>query len=218
VDYPSKISAVIFTQGCNFTCPYCQNPDLVRSKGQPLDRTYILGFLSKRRPLLDGVVISGGEPTIHGDLPDFLKEIKTLGYPIKLDTNGSRPQALRTLLEGRLIDYAALDLKADPLSYPSALAEAELSSNIMESISVLKNSLIAHEFRTTCAAPFVDARSISAIAKSAAGQASLYLQPYRGEVTLNPEFMAKHPRQPNPEDLLRFKELAEAHLPCFIRD
>lgn len=116
IDYPEKISAVIFTHGCNFKCPYCHNPELVNGKwemenGKCHDKA-VVEFLKKRVGKLDGVVITGGEPTLHQDLPDFAKQIKEMGFCVKLDTNGTNPQMLQDLIENKLIDYVAMDIKA----------------------------------------------------------------------------------------------------------
>jgi pyruvate formate lyase activating enzyme len=217
-DYPSKISAVVFTQGCNFHCPYCHNPRLVGPGVETLDQAEVLAFLKKRRGVLDGVVVSGGEPTIHNDLPGFVARVKDLGYPVKLDTNGSNPGVLALMLDRGLLDYVALDLKADPGGYPEVMADPRLSANVPLSLKILQDGLVPAEFRTTCAAPFIDERSIKCIAEAAAGDKTLYLQQYRPESVLNPGFMGLHPDQPEEGDLEKFRRIAESHLPCRIRN
>ena len=118
IDYPEKISCVLFVSGCNFDCPYCFNPDLVRNNPKNiLDLTRIYDFLENRKGLLDGVVISGGEPTLHNELFLLCKNIHQMGYPIKLDTNGSRPQVIKKLIDAGMIDYIAMDIKTDPFNY-----------------------------------------------------------------------------------------------------
>jgi pyruvate formate lyase activating enzyme len=214
--------------GCNFSCPYCHNPDLVRNLVEPLAWTEIQAFLVKRRDILDGVVISGGEPTIHLDLPKYLSEIKSLGYHIKLDTNGSNPEVIETLFSADLIDYVALDLKTDPHSYPDYLLGAKASAktpgqatflpeNILRSISLLQKRPKAAEFRTTCVSPFINSEIIVSLAKLARGQVPWYLQGYRSTYVLNPVFMAQYPDQPSHTELLSFQKLAKAYLPCHIR-
>jgi pyruvate formate lyase activating enzyme len=220
LDYPSKISAVVFTQGCNFSCPFCHNPELVLASAPALAKDEVLAFLKKRRPLLDGVVISGGEPTIQPDLPEFLSEIKNLGYPIKIDTNGSNPLVIENLISSNLIDYVALDLKARPAAYSGLLAkrkDPDPTINLINSIACLKVSPVIAEFRTTCVSPFVTGETIVALAELAHGQIPWYLQRYRQEIVLNPDFMAKYPDQPDDEDLLSFQKLAQDYLPCHIR-
>lgn len=216
IDFPGLLSAAVFTQGCNFTCPYCHNPNLVRLFGQPLAEEAALEFLRHRRPLLDGVVISGGEPTIQPDLPDFCKKLRGLGYAVKLDSNGSVPDLLSSLIERKLVNYVALDLKADPQAYPPEIAPQDPGPAILETIRILKRSGLPHEYRTTVAAPFITRESLEAIARAAAGSAPLFLQAYRPDQVLAPEFMAAHV-QPTAADLAAFQSLANAYLPTAIR-
>ena len=118
IDFPGKLSCVLFTSGCNFDCPYCHNPDLVNGhtpRPLVLKEGNIYDFLEMRKDFLDGVVISGGEPTLHGDLIDTCRKIKQMGFPIKLDTNGSRPATISNLLDEECIDYIAMDIKTEPL-------------------------------------------------------------------------------------------------------
>ncbi len=158
IDYPGKVAAVVFTQGCNFRCGYCHNPDLVlpelikQNKNISVDE--ILKFLKVRKSWLDGVVVSGGEPTIHEDLPDFLSEIKRLGYLVKLDTNGSNPLLLQHLIHEELVDYIAMDIKTvlNVKRYAQVIGieKAEMiTENVIASINLLKESNIEIEFRTT---------------------------------------------------------------------
>jgi pyruvate formate lyase activating enzyme len=158
IDYPGKIAAVIFTQGCNFRCGYCHNPQLVLpelfKQNQPYKPNDIMQYLEQRRGWLDGVVVTGGEPTIQSDLPLFLQDIKALGYAVKLDTNGSNPYVLERLLAEKLVDYIAMDIKILPEN--DAYAEiigmqnvGEITENILASVIMLKNSNIDGEFRTT---------------------------------------------------------------------
>lgn len=216
LDFPGNLSAAVFTQGCNFTCPYCHNPHLVRRFGEPVEEETVMDFLRRRRPRLDGVVISGGEPTLQPDLSDFCKKLRGLGYEVKLDTNGSAPEVVADLIERKLITYVALDLKADPAAYPPELAPHNPGQAILETIRLLKRSSLPHEFRTTAAAPFVTRESIAAIARAAAGQAPLFIQTYRPDNVLAPEFMAAH-TQPDRAELEEFRLIASRHLPATIR-
>lgn len=158
MDYPGKIAAVIFTQGCNFRCGYCHNPQLVlpelflnKPEYIPLN---IISYLNERKSWLDGVVVTGGEPTIHKDLPEFLKEIKALGYSVKLDTNGSNPYMLQRIIKDKLADYIAMDIKI-PLEdglYAKIIGISdvtEITENILTSVLILKNAPMDVEFRTT---------------------------------------------------------------------
>ncbi len=157
IDYPDKMACVIFTQGCNFRCGYCHNPSLVLPKlfaqNQLISEEEILKYLNTRRGWLEGVVITGGEPTIHGDLPDFIQKIKQLGYAVKLDSNGSNPEMLEKLLADRLLDFIAMDIKSNPdaESYSQIIGKdaTRLIPNIWRSIKLIQNSGIGYQFRTT---------------------------------------------------------------------
>lgn len=151
IDYPWKISSVIFTQGCNFKCGYCHNPHfVVPSLYSPvITEEEVFAFLSSRIGKIEGVVISGGEPSIQPNLPDFIKKVRSLGFLVKLDTNGSFPEIIKNLLEENLLDYIAMDIKA-PLEKYSEICGADIDvCKIKESISIIKSSGIKHQFRTT---------------------------------------------------------------------
>lgn len=157
IDWEGKVAAVIFTKGCNFRCGYCHNPSLVLPEllrqTQDMKEEEVLGFLDKRRDWLDGVVISGGEPTVHEDLLPFIQKIKALGLPVKLDTNGSNPEVLQQLVAGRWIDAVAMDIKSS-LSLPcyqkvNYTMTASLLEKIQESVRIIKASGLEYQFRTT---------------------------------------------------------------------
>lgn len=165
VDYPEKVSAVVFTQGCNFRCPYCHNPALVHPSEYtiPIPEDEVLFFLQKRRFLLDGVVISGGEALLQEDLIGFLKHIKALGYPVKLDTNGSRPDELNKAIREKCIDYVAMDIKAPFYKY-SIVAGVKVDIDaIQESITAIIRSGVNYQFRTTNTKNFLDEKDIELI-------------------------------------------------------
>ena len=152
LDYPEHIAATVFTGGCNFRCPFCHNGELVLDPGcQPLiPEEEVLAYLKKRQGILQGVCVTGGEPTLQKDLKDFLRKIKELGYPIKLDTNGYMPGVLWDLMQEHLIDYVAMDIKASRDNYARAAGLPHMDiSRIEESIGILKSSGIPYEFRTT---------------------------------------------------------------------
>ncbi|UQZ88341.1 anaerobic ribonucleoside-triphosphate reductase activating protein [Deltaproteobacteria bacterium Smac51] len=216
LDFPGILGAVVFTQGCNFTCPYCHNPHLVRFFGLPVSETEVMEFLRKRRGLLDGLVISGGEPTLQPDLAEFCKKTRGLGYLVKVDTNGSRPEVIADLIERGLINYVALDLKTDPRAYPAELSPTGLGDAIIDTVNILKRSSVAHEFRVTAAAPFINPASMEALARAAAGEAPLYIQKYRPDNILSPDYMSAY-EQPSPSDLESLREIASPYLPCLIR-
>ena len=152
VDYPGHVATTLFTGGCNFRCPYCHNGDLVIGLEdiEPYAMEDIFSHLQKRKDVLDGVVISGGEPTLQADLPDFIRQIKELGYLVKLDTNGTNPAMLRSLVEEGLVDYVAMDIKHSRAKYASISHAADDSLEaIAASVDYLKEGHVDYEFRTT---------------------------------------------------------------------
>ena len=152
LDYPEHVAATIFTGGCNFRCPFCHNADLLLKKSgdSPVSEEEILAFLKKRKNVLSGVCITGGEPTLQPDLKDFIIKVRSLGYKIKLDTNGYGPDVLLSLLEENLLDYIAMDIKAGLSNYAKVSGIPNLDiAKINESISIIENSGINYEFRTT---------------------------------------------------------------------
>ncbi len=151
IDYPGRVAAVIFTQGCNYRCPFCHNPELVVPDlfHTPLSVEEVFSFLQKRRGQLQGIVVTGGEPTIHADLPEFLGKIKAMGYLVKLDTNGSRPDVVRAIADARLVDYWAMDIKSSLENYCNAAGVAADISLVKASVEVIRNAGVEYEFRTT---------------------------------------------------------------------
>ena len=150
IDYPKKISAVIFLIGCNFNCPYCHNPELVISNIiETIDINTIYSYIKKRKGLLDGVVITGGEPTLHKKLPEFIKNIKDMGYLIKLDTNGSNPNMVEELIENKLVDYIAMDIKAPFDEYNNIITKEINIENVKKTFKLLVQNKVDYEFRTT---------------------------------------------------------------------
>ena len=151
IDYPGKVAAVIFTQGCNYRCPFCHNPDLVLPElfNPSLSVDHIMAFLAQRRGQLQGVVITGGEPTLHADLKDLLRQIKALGFLVKLDTNGSHPDRLKEILDEKIVDLVAMDIKSSLEGYGKATGvEADLTC-VKGSIALIRSSGIPYFFRTT---------------------------------------------------------------------
>lgn len=182
LDYPGHLAATVFTGGCNFRCPFCHNRDLVlEPEGQPLiPEEEVFAHLTKRRGILEGVCVTGGEPTLQPDLPDFLRKVKKLGYLVKLDTNGYRPEVLEGLLEAGLLDYVAMDVKASPGRYGIAAGCPSLEfSKIRESISLLRQGPVPHEFRTTVVKGLHGKEEFEEIGKLLEGSSVLYLQAFR---------------------------------------
>lgn len=178
VDYPGIISAVVFTPGCNMKCGYCHNKHILGFDAPKVEILEVMNYLSKRKGMIKGVVVTGGEPTLQPDLIDFISAIKKMGYLIKLDTNGTLPEKLKTLFEQGLLDYVAMDLKA-PLSKYSVIAGCPINAEaIKESVDIIKVSGICHEFRTTFC-PELTKEDILQISRELACQSGYYLQQYR---------------------------------------
>ena len=190
IDYPSKISAVIFTLGCNFRCPYCHNPDLitVNSSNSIFDEFAVFDFLKQRQGKLDAVVVSGGEPTLQCDLEGFLGKIKKMGFLTKLDTNGSNPNFLKKIIQGNLVDYVAMDIKAPLEKYPEIVCKDIDVKNIKTSIEYLINCGVDYEFRTTVVKSQLDFEDFVEIGQLLSGANKYYLQKFVNTVTLNPCF------------------------------
>lgn len=181
LDYPQKMASTIFTGGCNFRCPFCQNADLVflPENMAEIKAEDILTFLKKRKGILDGVCISGGEPLLNAHLEDFLMDIKALGYAIKLDTNGSQPQRLRELVEKQLIDYVAMDVKNSKARYGETTGIWDLDlTPIEESIAYLKTNVIPYEFRTTIVSEFHTLKDIEEMSEWLSQANAWYLQKF----------------------------------------
>lgn len=182
LDYPEHVAATLFTGGCNFRCPFCQNGLLVLDPAsQPeIPEEEIFAFLKKRKGILEGVCVTGGEPTLQPDLADFLRRLKALGYSVKLDTNGYRPDVLRKLLAEGLLDYVAMDIKASWQNYSAACGIKEIDmERIRESITLLKESGIPYEFRTTVVKGIHSAAEFEEIGKLLQGCRAYYLQGFR---------------------------------------
>lgn len=164
LDYPGKVACTVFLPGCNFRCPFCHNYELIANPETLMEESELLAFLEKRRGLLQGVCVTGGEPTLHPDLPQLLQKIRDLGYSVKLDTNGYRPEVLRTVLEAGLVDYVAMDVKNGPESYAATCGlEALELSKIEESIRILTQGETDYELRTTLCLPLHSEQSIQSL-------------------------------------------------------
>ena len=212
IDYPGKLSCGIFLSGCNFDCPYCHNPQLARGCSQQtsdFDLDSVYRFIETRRGFLDGVVISGGEPTLQADLYDLCRNIKEMGYPVKLDTNGSRPRVIKRLIDEDLIDYIAMDLKTDPVKYATYIQSNCNIDAIFSSIEMIMNSAVAYEFRTTCVKPIVTAQSIENISRLIQGAEVYVLQRFHKSEMLHPEFFNEIEYEYSDDEMLRLKAVAE---------
>ncbi len=191
VDWPGRLAAAVFTQGCNLRCRYCHNPALVGAGGgagaDPLAPGDVLELLAKRRGKLDGVVISGGEPTLQADLAEFLGRIRALGFAVKLDTNGTRPEVVRELLAAGLVDYLAIDLKATPADAAWVCGEAEQPLQARACLEAALSLGVDHELRTTVFAPLFTAEKLAELSEHARGAKRWFLQRFRPGGHLDPE-------------------------------
>ena len=166
LDFPGKVACTVFLNGCNFRCPYCHNAELLGDGDEVMTVAGLLAFLQKRQGILEGVCITGGEPTLHPELPALLGEVRALGYAVKLDTNGYRPEILEAVLSQGLVDYVAMDLKNGPEGYAETvgLAQVELAK-IRQSIRFLMDSLVDFELRTTVVNPLHSGETVTSMAK-----------------------------------------------------
>jgi pyruvate formate lyase activating enzyme len=195
IDFPPYTSAVIYLPGCNMRCPFCHNGSLVQGHESipVMPEAEVLGVLKERKMWLDAVVISGGEPTLHPELPEFCRKLKELGYLVKLDTNGTKPGMLRELIDDRLVDFVAMDIKNSPAKYgETARAEVDMAA-VSESISMLIESGVKHEFRTTAVPGHHEEADFEAIAKMVEGGQSFALQRFRPIGCLDKSYTEKKP-------------------------
>ncbi len=197
IDYPGKVASVIFTQGCNLRCKYCHNPQLVlpelMDQSILIPELYVLDYLEKNKVMLDGIVITGGEPTIQEGLEKFIQKVKLFGLYVKLDTNGTQPDIIENLINQKLVDFIAMDVKA-PLNIErysqvsSDIVKNETIENIKKSISLIINSGIKHEFRTTVVKQLLNNKDIENICESIKGCEQYSLQDFNSEKTLDKSF------------------------------
>ncbi|MGZ6235780.1 MAG: anaerobic ribonucleoside-triphosphate reductase activating protein [Syntrophales bacterium] len=191
IEYPGKISAIAFTQGCNFRCPYCHNPELVDPDlyRECLSEEGVLSFLQKRKGKLDALTITGGEPTIQVDLLDFIKCVKNIGYLIKLDTNGSCPEVLERLIGGRLVDYIAMDIKGPLHKYRTVTRSKIDEDKIRQSIEIIMKSGMPYEFRTTVPKRLLDVDDLLEMGMLLKNAGCYILQQFIPTRTLDRQFM-----------------------------
>ena len=190
VDFPGHVAAALFTAGCNMRCGYCHNPELVLPErlapSIPIDD--IMLFLQSRVGRLDGVVVSGGEPTIHDDLPELIRRIKALGYDVKLDSNGTRPEMIRQLIDDKLIDFVAMDIKGPLEKYQTIAARPIDLDAVQETIALLISSGIGHEFRTTIVREQLEPSDFHKVGEMVRGAKRFALQHFQPGSTLAPQF------------------------------
>jgi len=181
LDYPGCVAATIFVGGCNFRCPFCHNGDLVLCSAnlKEYSQEEILTFLNKRKNVLEGVCITGGEPTLYEQLPEFIERVKELGYKVKLDTNGSHPAMLKKLVKEQKVDYVAMDIKAPKEDYDKVCGVTVDIEKIQQSVDILKNGNVPYEFRTTVVNELHRKEDILEIGRWLLGADNYYLQNYQ---------------------------------------
>ncbi len=216
VDYPGHICAILFLQGCNMRCPFCHNAVLVPCEYED-DQVYaqrweeVLDYLSHRRTFLEGVCITGGEPTLHKDLPNAIQELRSLGYKVKLDTNGTNPGMVEVLLREGQVDYIAMDVKTSLGRYGElGIKNPATIEKIRDTIRIIMNLAPEYEFRTTVVPGFVEEDDIVEIVREISGARRYVLQAYRPEYVLDPD---KAPTSiVGPEKIRRFVEIASPYV------
>ena len=210
LDYPGRVACTVFLGGCDFRCPYCHNSELLDPGCPAQMEEELLSFLSKRRGLLDGVCVTGGEPLLRPELPDLLEKIRALGFSVKLDTNGSRPDRLRALLERGLADYVAMDIKNSPERYAETAGVPGLDPGpIRESAALLLEGRTDYEFRTTVVRQLHDEDSFRAIGPWLAGAKRYFLQSFEDRDTVPVGGLEPC----SPEQLERFLAILRPHIP-----
>ena len=206
LDYPGKVACTVFLAGCNLRCPFCHNSELLDAAAAEAvtDDEGLLDFLRKRQGMLDGVAFTGGEPLMRTDLPELMRRVRALGYAVKLDTNGLFPEALSRVLEEKLVDYVAMDVKNSPERYAETGGVASVNmAKITESIDLLRGGAAEYEFRTTVVDELHDEASFAAIGPMIEGAKRYFLQPFKDRDTV--AFSGFH--APSAEKLARCVEI-----------
>ena len=212
LDFPGRVACTVFLNGCDFRCPFCHNYDLACGTAEPvMEEAELLTFLDKRRGLLDGVAVTGGEPCLHRDLPDLLGKIRKIGLAVKLDTNGAHPGMLRTLMEEGLLDYFAMDIKNSPEKYAETcgVPEADLAA-VRESIRILMEGTVEYEFRTTLVKELHSSEDVDKMGRMIAGAKRYFLQCFTDRETVPYAGMSA----PDPEKLREYAEIAGRYVSC----
>lgn len=215
LDWPGKVAATVFLSGCSLHCPYCHNPSLRANRASMLTLEGLVASLAPRRRWLDGVVVTGGEPTEDPDLRALLTALSAAGFPVKLDTNGTRPEVLRTLIADGLVDYIALDVKTIPSRYPRVSESPDAAVAVAESVALVLDSGLEHEFRTTVYPGLVGLDELPDIAAGLAGGRLYALQQFRPAVTFRPEAAEVPPYEAAHLNIAA--DLCSRHLPTIVR-
>jgi pyruvate formate lyase activating enzyme len=193
IDYPTKMAAMVYTIGCPFRCPYCHNPELVdETCTTHINESVILDFLDTRKGMLDGLVITGGEPSMHGEnLISFMREIKKRGFLVKLDSNGVDPNFLQKVIDEKVVDYIAMDIKSPLSKYTQTVTRPVNIEAIKKSIEIIKKSGVEYEFRTTIVKSMLSVEDLEQIGREINGATTYYLQKFIPSKILNPQFLKK---------------------------
>jgi pyruvate formate lyase activating enzyme len=184
LDYPDTVSAIVWTVGCNFHCPFCYNKDIVEGKTGLISEKEIFDFLEKRKGLIDGLVITGGEPLMQEDIADFCEKVKKLGYLVKIDTNGTYPERLKELSDKKIVDYIAMDVKAPKKKYNELSGVKVDIKKIQKSIDIIRKSGVDYEFRTTFIPEFLTQKDIVEIGEWLNGSKRFYIQQFKNDVPM----------------------------------
>ena len=212
LDYPGHVAATFFTGGCNFRCPFCHNSDLITypSSTDNISEEEIFTFLKKRKNILSGICITGGEPTLQPDLAEFIEKVRSYGYKIKLDTNGYRPEVIADLLEKNLLDYIAMDIKAGYSNYVTASGISNLIiKKIEDSVSIIENSGIPYEFRTTVVKELHNETDFQEIADMLSPQSPYFIQSFKDSGNILISGLSSC----NNEELNKFLSIVKEKLP-----
>lgn len=212
LDFPGHVACTVFLGQCDFRCPFCHNFELVDGTAPAImDDEELFAFLNKRKGLLDGVAVTGGEPCIHKDLPDLLRRVREMGFQTKVDTNGNHPKMLCRLLEEGLVDYVAMDIKNCPEKYAMTAGLERLDlSNICESIALLENSSVPHEFRTTIVKEFHETADFHGIGELIRGAKQYYLQSFTDRDSVPYGNLHSHA----PENIRKFAQIMSDYVEC----
>jgi pyruvate formate lyase activating enzyme len=212
LDFPGRVAATVFLAGCNLRCPYCHNAPLVlrTDETEQIDENEFFAFLKKRRGLIDGVCITGGEPTLRPDLPEFIRKIKDAGYAVKLDTNGTNPGMLASLIGSRMLDYVAMDIKNSLVKYPETVGiPGFVTETIKVSAALLMSSAVDYEFRTAVVKGLHEKEDFEEIGHWLAGAKRYYLQNFVDSGDLIVRGTEGH----SPEKMAEFLEIIKKYIP-----
>lgn len=212
LDFPTKVACTVFTPGCNFRCPFCHNASLVIEPdcSQTVDTDAFFSYLKKRKGILDGVCITGGEPLLQKDIDLFIKDIRDLGFAVKLDTNGSFPEKLKYLIDERLVDYVAMDIKSSISKYPTVCGIERFTDDVVKSVELLMRSDIEFEFRTTVVRELHEPSDFEEIGKWISGAPRYFLQQFKdsGDLIEKDSFSAY-----SKEEMEKILEIVKKHIP-----